>query len=438
MATLLKSGTQQKVLRMINQLLKRENLQLAFKNVVSNKGAAGVDGLSTKELQIHLKANWQSLKEQLQSDSYLPQAILGVEIPKESGGKRLLGIPTVTDRFIQHAIHQVLSPVWEPDFSESSFGFRPHRNAGQAVLQAQAYINEGYQEIVDIDLKLFFDEVNHDYLMSLLKPKLSCPILLRLIWRYLRSPISIDGKLQKRRAGVPQGGPLSPLLSNIVLNELDKELERRGFRFVRYADDFSIFLRSRRAAHRVKRDVTRFIRRNLHLEVNHAKSAVRRPVNYEFLGYGFVPTYKKGEKGNYQLVVSSKSLKRLKCKIKQITRKTIPCSFDERIERLNRLMYGWLHYFKHASISGKLKYLDAWVRDRLRYCIWHHWKKPNKRMRSLIRLGKTPEDAYRWSRTRMGGWRVACSPILGTTITIDRLKQRGYIPFLVYYLKIRS
>jgi group II intron reverse transcriptase/maturase len=424
---------------MIERIVERKNLLIAYKSVVGNKGSSGVDGLKTEGLRSYLDANWQNLKDQIVTNSYYPRAILGVEIPKEGGsGKRLLGIPTVFDRLIQQAVHQVLSPMWEPEFSDSSFGFRPNRNAGQAIKQAQGYINSGYQDIADIDLKSFFDKVNHDYLMSLVKRKVSCPTLLRLIWRFLRSPISINGTLQKRRSGVPQGSPLSPILSNIVLNELDQELERRGLRFVRYADDFSIFLGSKRAANRVMRDISRFVRNKLHLEINQDKSSVRRPVNYEYLSFGFVPTYKKGEKGKYQLIVSSKSLLRLKAKIKLITRKTIPCSFDERIQRLNRLMYGWLNYFKPASVFSKLKYMDAWVRDRLRYCIWTDWKKPNKKMRSLIRLGIENGQAYSWSRTRMGGWRVACSPILGTTITIARLKQRGYIPFLEYYLSIRS
>jgi group II intron reverse transcriptase/maturase len=417
-------------MELLNKVLQRDNLKLAYLNVVRNKGASGVDKVSVNDLQAYLQQYWDRLKTDIETGLYQPQAVLGIEIPKTSGGFRLLGIPTVFDRMMQQTIHQVLSPMFEPEFSDFSYGFRPRRNAGQAVLQAQKFINSGYNQIVDIDLKSFFDMVNHDYLMSLVKRKVKDPLLLRLIWKYLRSPIEISGKLHKRRSGVPQGSPLSPLLSNIVLNVLDKELERRGLRFVRYADDFSVFLKSRRSANRTKRNISKFVKEKLHLEVNQSKSKVCKPHNYEYLGYGFVPTYKKGDRGKYQLVVSKESLELLKYKIKKITRKTIPACFDERISRLNKLMYGWLNYFKHASVSAKLKYMDCWARDRLRYCVWHDWKKPNRKMKNLIRLGKSQREGYMWSRTRMGGWRVACSPILGTTITIDRLKQRGYIPIL--------
>ena len=328
--------------------------------------------------------------------------------------------------------------MWDKEFSNSSFGFRPNRSAEMAILQAQSYINSGYANIVDIDLKSFFDKVNHDYLMNLLKRKVKDPELLRLIWRFLRSPIQIKGKLHKRRQGVPQGSPLSPLLSNIVLDELDKELERRGAQFVRYADDFSIFMRSKRAANRMNRTITEFIKTELHLEVNRTKSKICRPSNYEYLGYAFVPSYKKGEKGIYQLIVSKSKFSKFKRELKRLTKKTIPMSFDERIRRVNQVMRGWMNYFKHASMYAKLVELDSWLRCRLRYCIWHHWKKPNKKMRSLIRLGKSQNEAYAWSRTRMGGWRVACSPIMGTTVTIERLKQRKYISCVEYYLKLRK
>ncbi len=410
---------------------------MAYDNVVRNKGSSGVDGIGVYDLKPWLQENWTRLKEELVSGHYQPKAILGIAIPKRSGGERLLGIPTTFDRMIQQAIHQELSPKFEPEFSDFSYGFRPGKSAGQAILQVQTYINQGYRHIVDIDLKSFFDEVNHDYLMNLVKRKVKDPLTLRLIWRYLRSPIQVEGRLAKRRKGVPQGGPLSPLLSNIVLNELDQELEHRGHRFVRYADDFSIFLKTARAAHRVKRRITRFIEAQLHLLVNMKKSAIRKPLNYEYLGFAFESAYRKGIQGQYQLVVSADSLAELKYKIKEITRKTIPASFDERIERLNLLMRGWLNYFKQASIYGKLKAMDGWVRNRLRYCIWHHWKRPRRRMKNLTRLGVPSRMARQWAYSRLRGWAISCSPILTTTITLDRLKCRGYKSFLEYYLENR-
>jgi RNA-directed DNA polymerase len=424
-------------MELLTRILRRENLLTAYENVIRNKGSCGVDGIGVEALKPFLQQHWARLKEELLNSTYRPQAILGKEIPKRSGGKRLLGIPTTFDRMIQQAIHQELSLMFEPDFSAYSYGFRPGRNAGQAILQAQAYINQGFSSIVDIDLKSYFDTVNHDYLMTLIKRKVKDPELLRLIWRFLRSPMQINGKLQKRRVGLPQGGPLSPLLSNIVLNELDKEMESRGLRFVRYADDFCIFLRSFQSAHRVKRRISHFIESHLHLEVNTKKSAIRKPVHFEYLGYAFESTFKKGDKGQYLLVVSKDSLEELKYKIREITRKTIPASFDERIDELTMLMRGWLNYFKHASIFRKMRTLDGWVRNRLRYCIWHHWKKASRRAKNLIRLGIPVPMAWKWAHSRMGGWAVACSPILVTTITLERLQKRGYISFLEYYLKIR-
>jgi RNA-directed DNA polymerase len=424
-------------MEMLKRVLSRTNLKAAYENVLRNKGSCGVDGITTNDLKGYLQQHWTRLKEELESGQFQPKAILGVFIPKRSGGVRLLGIPTTFDRMIQQAIHQELSPLFDPEFSAFSYGFRPGKNAGQAIQQALTYINEGYGRIVDIDLKSFFDEVNHDFLMILLKRKVKDPQLLRLIWRYLRSPLQIDGKLHKRRKGVPQGGPLSPLLSNIVLNELDRELEKRNLKFVRYADDFSIFLKTSRAANRVKRRITRFIESKLHLLVNTKKSAIRKPLSYEYLGFAFESTYSKGDRGHYQLVVSHGSLEELKHKITKITRKTLPASFDERIERLNLLMRGWLNYFKPASMFGKLKTMDGWVRNRLRYCIWHHWKKPRRRAISLMQLGVPQHMAWQWAMSRLGGWAVSCSPILVTTITLERLKTRGYISFLDYYLEIR-
>jgi len=421
---------------MIEQILTRKNLLQAMYKVQKNHGSAGVDYMPVTKLSELMSIDKEVLTEKVRSGKYLPQPILGVEIPKGNGKTRLLGIPTVTDRLLQQAVLQVINARFEYEFSESSFGFRPNKNLQQAVLKAQGYINEGFQYIVDIDLKTFFDEVDHCYLLQLLYRKIKCPETLRLIRKWLRSPIQINGKLVKRRKGVPQGSPLSPLLSNIMLHELDRELERQGLRFVRYADDFSIYVKTKATARKVGNNIYKFLKKKLKLSINREKSGIRRPVHFTCLGFGFVPTYVKGEKGKYQLVVSEKSWEKLKQKLKTITRKTTPMSFDERIEKLNEVQRGWVNNFRMASIHGKLKELDGWLRNRLRYCIWHHWKKPERKRKNLIRLGVDSEHAYSWSRSRMGGWAIAQSPILITTITVERLEKRGYVSLLEIYSKI--
>jgi RNA-directed DNA polymerase len=393
--------------------------------------------MGVAQLKAHLQTNGAKYIEQIRVGDYQPSPILGIEIPKSNGKTRLLGIPTVTDRMFQQAMHQVLQPIFEPDFQQYSYGFRPNRNAQQAVAQSLTNINSGYQHIVDIDLKSFFDEVEHYVLLDLIYKKVKCKATLKLLRKFLRVPIQINGKLYKRRKGVPQGSPLSPLLSNILLNELDKELEKRGHKYVRYADDFSIYVRSSKSAKRVGNSIYTFLRDKLHLAINREKSGLRKPVNFNLLGFGFVPTYKKGEKGKYQLVVKQSKWEELKAKLKAITRKTIPASFDERIHRINLLIRGWINYFKKASIHQKLKKLDELLRNRLRYCIWTDWKKPDRKRKNLIRLGINQGQAYAWSRTRMGGWATAQSPILITTITKDRLKKRGYISMLEYFLQVK-
>ena len=450
---------------MIRSVINGHNLRMACRQVLSNKGSAGIDGLPVDELSGYLDIPREALlfniegqsekdettmKEQLAAfekkreqvvqavltGTYQPQPILGVEIPKDNGGIRLLGIPTVTDRMLQQAVHQVMCPLFEIEFKAGSYGFRPKRNAHQAVLAAQRYINEGYRHIVDIDLKTFFDEVDHCILLQLLYRKIKCPLTMRLIRKWLRAPIMINGKLTKRRKGVPQGSPLSPLLSNIMLHELDKELEKQGWKYVRYADDFSIYVTSHQSARKIGNYVYLFLKNKLKLPINREKSGIRKPVNFEVLGFKFVSTYSKGTNGQYQLVASAKSWKRLKQSLKMVTRKTAPMSFDERIRKLKEVQRGWVNYFRIASIHGKLKDLDGWVRNRLRYCIWHDWKKPERRRKSLIRLGVKQEMARSWSRTRMGGWATAQSPILVTTITLKRLMRRGYQSALDLYLKV--
>jgi len=421
---------------MIEQILTRKNMLRAMYRVQKNHGSAGADHMPVTKLSELMSIDKEELTDKVRSGKYLPQFILGVEISKGGGKMRLLGIPTVTERLLQQAVLQIINARFEYEFSDNSFGFRPNKNLHQAVLKAQGYINDGFQNIVDIDLKTFFDEVDHCYLMQLLYRKIKCPETLRLIRKWLRSPIIKNGKLIKRRKGIPQGSPLSPLLSNIMLHELDRELARKGLRFVRFADDFSIYMKSKATARRTGTAIFKFLEWKLKLPINREKSGIRRPVNFIILGFGFVPTYVKGEKGKYQLVVSEKSWKKLKQKLKTITRKTTPMSFNERIQELNAVIRGWVNNYRMASIYGKLKELDGWLRNRLRYCIWHHWKKPEKKRRSLIRLGVDHGQSYAWSRSRMGGWAIAQSPILGTTITIDRLKKRGFLSLLEIYIRI--
>jgi RNA-directed DNA polymerase len=397
---LIKRDNETDLVLMIKQLTSKRNLNQAYLQVYRNKGAGGVDKVQVTELKSTLKAHAEQYTQQIERETYQVSPILGVEIPKSNGKTRLLGIPTAIDRVFQQALHQVLQPIFEPDFQEHSYGFRPKRNAHGAVTQSLKNINSGYQYIVDIDLKSFFDEVEHYVLLELIYKKVKCKPTLRLLRSFLRAPIQINGKLHKRTKGVPQGSPLSPLLSNILLNELDKELERRGHRYIRYADDFSIYVKSKKSAKRVGNSIYKFLRDKLLLPINREKSGIRRPASFQTLGYAFVPSYKKGEKGIYQLVVKKSKWEEFKSKLKYLTKKTTPASFEERIQRINQLVRGWINYFKLGSIQQKLQKLEEWLRNRLRYCIWHDWKKPDRKRKNLIRLGIGQGQAYAWSRTR--------------------------------------
>jgi RNA-directed DNA polymerase len=404
---------------MIEKVLSNRNMKQACAHVVSNRGSAGVDGMTTITLNEHFRVQGGQLAASVREGSYHRKAILGVAIPKSNGKTRLLGIPTVEDRLLQQAVHQVMMPLFEVEFKAHSYGFRPKRNAQQAVQRAQHHINE-----------------DHCKLLQLLYRKVKCPTTLHLIRQWLRAPILVKGKLVKRRKGVPQGSPLSPLLSNIMLHELDRELEWKGLRYVRYADDFSIYLKSKREAKKVGNSIFLFLKKRLKLPINRAKSGIRRPLQFTLLGYGFVSTYVKGERGKYQLVAEEGSWRSLKQRLKAITRKTSPTTLGERIRQLKEVQRGWLNYFRMASMTGKLIAIDGWVRNRLRYCIWKHWKKPERRRKNLMRLGVDTDHAYAWSRTRKGGWAVAQSPILITTITLKRLAAKGYEAMLNHYKKV--
>ena len=412
------------------------NLMRAYYQVVRNKGGAGVDGMKVSELYDHLQTHREGIKESIRSGSYLPQPIRGVEIPKSNGKKRLLGVPTVVDRMLQQALGQILCNNYDMDFEDNSYGFRPKRSAHQAVRRSLEYINSGNIYIVDIDLKTFFDEVDHCSLLQLLYRKVKCRQSLRLIRKWLRAPIQLNGKLVKRRKGVPQGSPLSPILSNILLDELDKELNVMGVKYVRYADDFSIYCQEERQSQEVQELIYRFQKDKLHLPINEEKSGIRTPEEFTILGYSFERSSEDSEQSDYHLIVSAKRWKTLKEKLKEVTRKTLPYTFDMRMIKLKEIQRGWVQYFCLAKIHWQLKNLDKWVRNRIRYCIWHSWKKPKRRCKSLIRIGIKPHIARSWSHTRMGGWATARSPILTTTITMARLRRRGYQSMTTVYESI--
>lgn len=421
---------------MLTEVLHPHNTMRACRQVVRNKGAAGIDGMTVDSLDDYFRTNRREIEDSLRAGNYLPQPILGVEIPKGNGGKRLLGVPTVLDRMLQQAVGQVLCSHFDFDFEDYSYGFRPNRNARQAVVCSLDYINSGLDYIVDMDLKNFFDEVDHCLLLQILYRKVKCRQTLRLIRKWLRAPIQIKGRLVKRRKGVPQGSPLSPILSNILLNELDKELERMGAKYIRYADDFSIYCTGESQARQMGNTIYLFLRDKLHLPINREKSGIRRPEDFRVLGYTFQTVSVGSRSAGYRLTVSKNSLKALKQKFKAITRKTTPDTFDTRVRKLNKVQRGWLQYFGLAYMHWHVKSIDQWVRSRLRYCIWHHWKKASRRRKSLIRMGIDAERARKWSHTRMGGWAVARSPILKTTITLERLKRRGYQAMLPLFKSI--
>jgi len=427
---------QGKLKEMIDSVLKGRNIKQAIRQTVSNKGSSGVDKMPVSELKSYFENHQERLFTNIINHVYKPQAIRGVEIPKPNGKTRLLGVPTVVDRVLQQAVSQAIMPLFEIEFHPNSYGFRPRKSAHQALLQSKKYIEEGYKHIVEIDLKNFFDEVDHSILLELIYRKVKCPTTLRLIRLWLRTPIVINGKLTKRRKGTPQGSPLSPLLSNILLHELDKYLALKGQKFVRYADDFSIYTKGKSRAEEIRNQVVKFLKDKLKLPINAEKSGIRRPSSFQILGHGFTSSFEKGAKGKFQFIVLEKSWKKLKASIKEITRKTYPMSFDERVTKLKRLQRGWINYFRLGNIGSKLKTIDSWVRNRLRYCIWTDWKKPERKRKNLIRLGVPKGKAYAFSRTRKGGWAIAQSPILTTTITLERLGKRGYECMNDYYEKV--
>jgi len=417
---------------LLERIVNAENMNKALKRVERNKGSHGIDGMQTDALRSYLMENGKALVLEILEGRYKPKPVRKVEIPKPDGGKRGLGIPVVVDRVIQQAIAQVLTEVFEPEFSEHSYGFRPNKSAHQALKQAEIYINSGYKVVVDMDLEKFFDRVNHDKLMHLISRKVSDKRVLKLIRKYLTAGVMEHGICVKLKEGTPQGGPLSPLLSNIMLSELDKMLEERGHKFCRYADDCNIYVKSRRAGIRVMETVRSFLENELRLKVNEEKSAVASPTKRKFLGYSF---YFRNRK--YRLRVHPKSLNRLKDKIREVTNRNVSMNFETRLKKLIEKTRGWVNYFKLADMTSSLKDIDAWIRRRLRACIWKTWKKIRTRFSSLVRLGVERNKAWEYANTRKGYWRISNSPILKCAITNDRLVKRGYVSMSTMYKKVK-
>ena len=413
---------------LLEEVLERNNMLLALKRVISNKGSHGVDGMKIDELREHIKKHWDTIKAKILESKYNPSPVRRVEIPKVDGGVRLLGIPTVQDRLIQQAIAQVLSRIYEPLFSNNSFGFRPRRGAKDAVTKSKQYINEGNRWVIDMDLEKFFDKVNHDILMGKLEKKIKDKRLLSLIRKYLKSGILINGVSVTSAEGTPQGGPLSPLLANIMLDELDKELEKRGHKFCRYADDNNVYVKSKRAGIRVMESMIKLIENKLKLKVNKDKSAVDFVSKRKFLGFSFYFA-----KGGAEIRIHEKSIKRFKDKIKFYTNRNIGISMESRLKKLNQIMMGWINYYGIANAVAKLKELDKWIRRRLRACIWKQWKRISTRHRNLVKLGINKYKAWEYANTRKSYWRISKSPILSKSLNNKYLESLGFVSLTQTY-----
>lgn len=405
---------------LIERIISRENMNRAFQKVKRNKGAAGVDEKDIEATRLHLKEHGQEIIRLIRDGQYKPRAVRRVEIPKPNGGKRNLGIPTVTDRVIQQAIIQVLTPIFEKQFSPHSYGFRPNKSAHQAIEQARLYIEDGYQYVIDMDLEKFFDKVQHDKLMSIVAKTITDKPTLKLIRRYLQAGVLENGVVSVNKEGTPQGGPLSPLLSNIILNELDKELEKRGHKFVRYADDCNIYVKSQKAGERVKSGITDFIEKKLKLKVNEEKSAVGKPIARIFLGMSFYRS-----KGKVRVYVPKKSKQRFEVKLKKLTNRNWGVSMEYRIQKINQLIQGWGNYFKIADIKRYTYLLDAHIRRRLRACRWKEWKKTRTKYRNLKKLGIYSSTAWKCANARKGYWRTSNNPVLDSAMNKKYWLKQG-------------
>ncbi len=417
---------------LLEHILSSPNINKAYKQVKRNKGVGGVDKMQVESLKDYLVCHKDELITTIHKGKYHPNPVRRVEIPNENGKKRQLGIPTVVDRVIQQGIAQQLQLIYEPEFSVHSYGFRPKRSAHQALQKCQDYITKGYGYAVDLDLERFFDMVSHSKLIEVLSRKVKDGRVISLIDKYLNAGVMKDGKLEETYEGVPQGGPLSPLLSNVLLNELDKELENRGHKFVRYADDLVIFCKSRRSANRTMENIIPFIEKKLLLKVNRDKSQVASNRNIKFLGYSF---YKYRGKG--RLRIHPKSVDKMRAKIRELTSRSNGWGNDRRKDALSQYITGWVQYFKLADMKDLLIRVDEWFRRRLRMVIWKQWKRVKTKGKNLIKLGINKYKAWEWANTRKGYWRIAHSWILATTITTERLRIAGYVFFSDCYRKVR-
>ena len=413
---------------LLERILERNNLNQAYLKVKRNGGSAGIDGMTVEEMLSYLKENREELLKALRCGTYKPKAVRRVEIPKPDGGKRMLGVPTVIDRMIQQAIVQVLQPIYEPLFSESSYGFRPKRSAHQEMKQALEYYKEGYTQVVDLDLAKYFDTANHEILIGMLREQIKDERVISLIRKYLKSGVMINGLISPTREGTPQGGNLSPLLSNIYLTAFDRLLESRGHKFVRYADDCNIYVKSSRAAERVMNNCVKFLEDKLKLKVNREKSQTGSPLKLKFLGFSM---YKTGKKAGIR--PHSKSVKRFKDKIRELTSRKQARSIENILQRLRRYTTGWLGYYSIADMENKVKSLNEWIRRRIRQTYWKQWKKIKTKHDNLVKLGIGNETAWMWANSRKGYWRISCSQILAMSLTNEYLASVGYDDILERY-----